>query len=1629
MSRLKKFGTFSGVFTPSILTILGVIMYLRFPAIIGQTGLINTIAIVIVAHIISITTSLSVASLSTDKPVQNGGTYFMISRSLGLPIGGTLGYALFVGLSFSVSLYLIGFAESFLQYWELDSSIQSIRITGTAILLVVTTITFISTSLAIKSQYFIMAAIGLSLLSIFFGKHDFAPETVNLKPLADSAPFMLLFGIFFPAVTGFEAGVSMSGDLKNAKRSLPLGAIMAVAVGFVAYVLLAVFYAYTVDAEVLANDPAVLFKISLFPQLVIAGIWGATLSSALGSILGAPRILQAIAQDRLSPRFFAKTTKKANEPRNALLLAFIIAEAGILIGELDVIARIVSMFFITTYAFLNLASFIESWSSSDFRPAFKIPRWVSLLGAVSAFFVMVLLDFVALAGATVVLVLLYVLLQRKQMVLSGGDVWGSFWANLAKKALLRLSAQKIDKRNWRPNILMFSTQNKHNRYLVDTGLAMTGKLGALTDFIIRTDKSVAQTAENAKNDKGNRFFIREFVCDSDIEGIKSVTSVYGFSGFEPNTVLLEWERDEQRAGYLLELIKDFRQKKLNAVFLDYEGNAAFGKRQQIDIWWNGKGKLLSFSLQVLRFLLSDKKWRDTHLRIFMLDDEVSQFERYKKFISALLAEKRMKASFEIINSKPDKQAVTNNINEKSAYSDLVIIGISTNPAELDEDYIADLCTISRVKPSVLLLSPSDDFEEVNIIQPPVIKDNVKQVNKTDIRLPDMPAIGNSIFSSKLVQLETDFDGLLAEIEASIYIPVISPLQSLLSGYSELYKKYLLNDTVDLKTKGSDWIRNRLQTKQRALLKITESYLKTQRSELASVFTTVAEKGTEQLENSLLAFIDALPEEVFIEPNDNKNKKHEALFFQKAVCLKMEAFHLLAKEQNSKLIKLLRVAVSVVKFSGYKTRTVLDSFSLNNDEDLKTVEQELDKIYNNIVDAIHETEEFIVENRRALLFAVRRISIDLAKNCGNDHLLKKLNQKARKVKAGNFSDYYDDIQNWAGYFEHFYGQVYLDCLLLSMHAHSVNVFHKAFKRIDSELFKPLTFVVEKIVADEQGALGSLDKSVFADSYLKDACKNVNDLLLHLPEKVSFLENEVYTTVDVRKVGLFYFESSFRDAVAKQSASLDQQFRVFLKEYRSIRSLFRFEELNKNDVVDDHFDRVKKQLLHEYEKLESNLKQSNSALSDAVDAFYKSLQTDNIITYKREMPAHRREERGQIFAHFYESAYQRIQWLIRFTAINSLHLFSRGLLWTKKQGSKPAVHRTNLGDILNMSESLIPLKDEYEKLPAYYRGLFNTNSLINDDLWVERKKEQRLLMQAYERHMSGFGGAVFVTGVQGSGKTALCRNFVQERLAGARYFWLELPADRACSFSNFEQALALLTNMPADWCYIMENIPQGTILVIDDLELWWEDTPNGADFIKKVIEMIAEYGRKVLFLINCNSFFYRRINDDFPVYLNTLLEVECEPFNAKQIQQLVMKRQFSSGLELVSAYNPASSISPVKLSILFNSIFSISQGIPSATLEVWKSIVSYDKSGLVYIKNPQLHNETILNKLENEFVKAISLFLLHKSLNINQYQKLLNKSEEDARSILGAMVNAGLVVQNANGYFMIRSALIPYLVTEK
>ena len=240
-SSRNKFGTFKGVFTPSILTILGVIMYLRMGWVLGHMNLFQTILIITIASVITFFTALSISATATNMKVGGGGAYFMISRSLGVEAGAAIGVPLFFAQALGIAFYLAGFSES-LQVIFPDLPIQAISAITLAAL---TALALFSADLALKAQFVIFAIIILSIVSFFIGGGQ--PPEIDPNKLADSnIGFWAVFAVFFPAVTGILTGVSMSGDLKKPEKSLPYGTLAAVIIGYIVYITIPVF---------LANNP------------------------------------------------------------------------------------------------------------------------------------------------------------------------------------------------------------------------------------------------------------------------------------------------------------------------------------------------------------------------------------------------------------------------------------------------------------------------------------------------------------------------------------------------------------------------------------------------------------------------------------------------------------------------------------------------------------------------------------------------------------------------------------------------------------------------------------------------------------------------------------------------------------------------------------------------------------------------------------------------------------------------------------------------------------------------------------------------------------------------------------------------------------------------------------------------------------------------------------------------------------------------------------------------------------------------------------------------------------------------------------------------------------------------------
>jgi amino acid transporter len=380
-------GTFAGVFTPSILTILGIILFLRLGFVVGSVGLGRALVIIALANLISVLTAFSLSAVATNIRVKAGGDYYLISRTLGVAFGGAIGIVLFLAQSISIAFYTIGFGEVVAALFPGSPGYapQLIGATAVAVLFV---LAWLGADWATRFQFVVMAVLFAAVAAFFvggLGRWHGAQLVANWAPSGKMA-FWVAFALFFPAVTGFTQGMSMSGDLRDPGTSLPLGTFLAVGLSAVIYFAVAVVFAAAMPGGELVSDYGAMRRVAPVAWLIDGGVIAAILSSALASFLGAPRILQSLARDRIFPWLtpFAAGAGPLNNPRRGVLLSGAIGMTGIALGKLNLIAPVVSMFFLISYGLLNYATYHEASAKSPaFRPRF---RWfdarLSLAGCI-----------------------------------------------------------------------------------------------------------------------------------------------------------------------------------------------------------------------------------------------------------------------------------------------------------------------------------------------------------------------------------------------------------------------------------------------------------------------------------------------------------------------------------------------------------------------------------------------------------------------------------------------------------------------------------------------------------------------------------------------------------------------------------------------------------------------------------------------------------------------------------------------------------------------------------------------------------------------------------------------------------------------------------------------------------------------------------------------------------------------------------------------------------------------------------------------------------------------------------------------------------------------------------------------
>lgn len=698
------FGT-APVFFTAISTILGAILFLRFGYAVGSLGFWGAILIIVVGHLITFPTALAISEIATNTRVEGGGEYFIISRSFGLKIGSTIGIALYLSQAISVAFYIIAFTEAFeplFNWWQshygfvLPRQAISIPALGLLALLILKK----GAGMGVKALYVVVGILFLALLLFFLGKPIEAEEALrqpgNNFGFFNRENFFVVFAICFPAFTGMTAGVGLSGDLKNPGKSIPLGTLGGTAIGMLVY--LAIVWKMSISASQadLTEHQLIMAHIALGGSIIIPlGLAASTISSALGSIMVAPRTLQALAFDKIIPfrkfnYLMSKGKGKTREPFNAAVVSFAIALIFVALGDVDAVAGIISMFFLITYGSLCLISFLNHFGAPpSYRPKFKSRWYFSLTGFLLSIWVMFMISPFYTILSMVIIVMLYLVIEyynKEQKGLVNIFKGALFQLNRKLQVYMQKNQSDADAEEWRPAVVCISSHSFEREKPLDLMKWLSYKHGFGTYFhyiegyyskhTYTEARAIHKELIKLQNEEDNTLYIDTMISPSYTSAIAQVIQAPSISGMENNMVLFEYDKNNpEEIERILENIKLTKAGNFD-VCIFAGSNSAIRFRNGIHVWIRPTD-LLNTNLMILLgyIMMAHPDWHKGHIKIFSICSP-GKTEETKSELEERIATGRLPitlTNIEIIASGGN-QTVSEIITTHSKQAALTIIG-------------------------------------------------------------------------------------------------------------------------------------------------------------------------------------------------------------------------------------------------------------------------------------------------------------------------------------------------------------------------------------------------------------------------------------------------------------------------------------------------------------------------------------------------------------------------------------------------------------------------------------------------------------------------------------------------------------------------------------------------------------------------------------------------------------------------------------------------------------------------------------------------------------------------------------------------------------------------------------------
>uniref|UniRef100_A0A3P9LK16 Solute carrier family 12 member 2 n=1 Tax=Oryzias latipes TaxID=8090 RepID=A0A3P9LK16_ORYLA len=610
-----KFGWIKGVLVRCMLNIWGVMLFIRMTWIVGQAGIAFACLIILMATVVTTITGLSTSAIATNGFVRGGGAYYLISRSLGPEFGGSIGLIFAFANAVAVAMYVVGFAETVVELLKgadalMTNEVNDIRIIGTLTVILLLGISLAGMEWEAKAQIFLLVVLITAIVNYFIGSfipveskqakgffgYDASIMWENMGPDFRDETFFSVFAIFFPAATGILAGANISGDLADPQMAIPKGTLLAILITGIVYLGVAVStgscilrdatgnITHRVSSSILENctdisckfgfdfssckagkdscsyglhnDFQVMSVVSGFGPIISAGIFSATLSSALASLVSAPKVFQALCKDNIYPGIgiFAKGYGKNNEPLRGYILTFGIALAFILIAELNVIAPIISNFFLASYALINFSVFHASLANSPgWRPSFTYYNmWVSLAGAMLCCVVMFVINWWAALLTNVIVLGLYIYVSYKKLNVNWGSSTQALTYHQALTHTLHLSGVEDHIKNFRPQCLVMTGYPNSRPALLDLVHTFTKNVGLMVCGHVRTGyrrpnfKDLATDQSRYQRwlmKNQTKAFYTPVYAEDLKQGCQYLLQAAGLGRLRPNTLVLGFKND------------------------------------------------------------------------------------------------------------------------------------------------------------------------------------------------------------------------------------------------------------------------------------------------------------------------------------------------------------------------------------------------------------------------------------------------------------------------------------------------------------------------------------------------------------------------------------------------------------------------------------------------------------------------------------------------------------------------------------------------------------------------------------------------------------------------------------------------------------------------------------------------------------------------------------------------------------------------------------------------------------------------------------------------------------------------------------------------------------------------------